>query len=385
MTDQAIHGKAVLGNGFVVRLSFVYGLCDYRSRRDLWKDLIFHTQLASSVPWLILGDFNVSRFPHEQLNGPPRVSKAMSEFNECLKSMEVDDIKSVGRFFTWSNKRVGNFVVNKKLDRVLGNWEWHNHFNHSLAHFHNPGVSDHSLVSVSLSDFRSNGNKPFKFLNFWVKDDRFLDIVRRVWDQRAIDNPLETVLCKLRNLKRELKSVFKKSNPSSKNEAIRVEIKTTQANLLLNPTNVGLLLKEKLLLSKLWKFNEEEESFLKQKSRIMWLRLGDSNNKFFHRSISALHHINHIGRLQKSDGSWACSPAEIEQVAVEHFSGFLGEQGAPGSDSFRRVYSKMLSEDQKALLGRGISDEEIRDAFWALNPEKAPGPDGFNGFFYRAV
>ncbi|GAV67935.1 hypothetical protein CFOL_v3_11438 [Cephalotus follicularis] len=113
MTDQAIHGKAVLSNGFVVRLSFVYGLCDYRSRRDLWKDLIVHAQLASSVPWLILGDFNVSRFPHEHLNGPPRVSKAMSEFNECLKSMEVDDIRSVGRFFTWSNKRVGNFAVNK--------------------------------------------------------------------------------------------------------------------------------------------------------------------------------------------------------------------------------------------------------------------------------
>ncbi|GAV62355.1 hypothetical protein CFOL_v3_05879, partial [Cephalotus follicularis] len=339
MTDQAIHGKAVLGNGF----------------------------------------------PHEQLNGSSRVSKAMSEFNECLKSMEVDDISSVGWFFTWSNKRVGNFAVNKKLDRVLGNWEWHKHFNHNLAPFHNPGVSDHSPFSVALSDFRSSGNRPFKFLNFWVKDDRFLDIVRRVWDQRAIGNPLEAVLCKLRNLKRELKSVFKKSNPSSKMEAIRVEIDTTQANLLLNPADDGLLLKEKLLLSKLWKSKEEEESFLKQKSRITWLRLGDSNNKIFHRSVSALHHRNHIGRLQRSDGSWACSSAEIEQVAVDHFSDFLGEQGASGSDTFQQVYSKMLSEDQKALLGRGISDEEIRDAFWALNPEKASGPDGFNGFFYRAV
>ncbi|GAV87498.1 Exo_endo_phos domain-containing protein, partial [Cephalotus follicularis] len=135
MTDLAIHVKAVLGNGFVVRLSFVYGLCDYRSRRYLWKDLIFNPHLASSVPWLILGDFNASRFPQDQLNGSARLSKAMSKFNECLKSMEVDDIRSVGRFFTWSNKRACNFAVNKELDRVLGNWEWHKHFNDSLAHF----------------------------------------------------------------------------------------------------------------------------------------------------------------------------------------------------------------------------------------------------------
>ncbi|GAV71452.1 LOW QUALITY PROTEIN: Exo_endo_phos domain-containing protein/DUF4283 domain-containing protein, partial [Cephalotus follicularis] len=150
MTDQVIHGKAVLGNGTVVRLSFVYGLCDYRSRKDLWKDLIFNAHTTSLVPWLILGDFNVSRHPQDQLNGPPRISKAMTEFNECLKAMEANDIRSVGRFYTWSNKRADNFAVNKKLDRVLANWEWHNLFSHSLAHFHNPGVSDHSPVTVFI-------------------------------------------------------------------------------------------------------------------------------------------------------------------------------------------------------------------------------------------
>ncbi|GAV62213.1 LOW QUALITY PROTEIN: Exo_endo_phos domain-containing protein/DUF4283 domain-containing protein, partial [Cephalotus follicularis] len=205
MTDQAIHGKAVLSNVTVVRLSFVYCLCDYRSRRDLWKDLIYNSHIAASVPWLILGDFNVSRFPQDQLNGPPRFSKAMSEFNECLKVIEVDDLRSVGHFFTWSNKRAGNFAVNKKLDRALANWHWHNSFSYSMAHFHNPGVSDHSPVTVFLMDRRTSGNRPFKFLNFWAKDARFMGLVHRIWNQRAVGNPLEAVICKLRNLKRELK------------------------------------------------------------------------------------------------------------------------------------------------------------------------------------
>ncbi|GAV70694.1 Exo_endo_phos domain-containing protein [Cephalotus follicularis] len=334
MIDQAIHGKVVLGNETVICLSFVYGLCDYRSRRDLWKDLIFNAHIDSSVPWLILGDFNVSRYPQDQLNGPPRISKAMSEFNECLKAMEVDDIQSVGRFYTWSNKRAGNFTVNKKLDRVLANWEWHNIFSHSLAHFHNSGVSDHSPVTVPLLDHRCSSNKPFKFLNFWVKDARFSGLVRSVWEQRAVGKPLEAVLCKLRNLKRELKSVFNKPNPSPKREALREEIECIQSNLLSNPSNAGLLHQEKLLLSKLWKAKVEEESFLKQKSRISWLRLGDSNTKFFHRTVSALHHRNHIGKLQKSDGSWISSQPEIEQEVVAYFSGLLGEQGPPVSSAF---------------------------------------------------
>ncbi|GAV77269.1 LOW QUALITY PROTEIN: Exo_endo_phos domain-containing protein/DUF4283 domain-containing protein, partial [Cephalotus follicularis] len=205
MTDQAIHGKAVLSNGTVVRFSFVYGLCDYISRRDLWKDLIYNSHITSSVPWLILGDFNVCRFPQDQLNGPPRFSKAMSEFNECLKVIEVDDIHSVGHFFTWSNKRAGNFAVNKKLDRALANWHWHNLFSYSMAHFHNPGVSDHSPVTVFLMDRRTSGNRPFKFLNLWAKDARFTGLVYRIWNQRAVGNLLEAVICKLKNLKRELK------------------------------------------------------------------------------------------------------------------------------------------------------------------------------------
>ncbi|GAV82402.1 hypothetical protein CFOL_v3_25856, partial [Cephalotus follicularis] len=171
-----------------------------------------------------LGDFNVSHHPQDQLNGPPRVTKAMNEFNDYLNAIEVDDIRSVGRFFTWSNKTEGNSAVKKKLDRVLGNWGWHRVFYHSYALFHNPGVLDHSPVSVALSIPWCNGSKPFTFLNFWVKDSQFLGLVKGVWSQRVVGNPLEVVISKLRNLKRELKFTFKKLDPCPKKEAIRAEI-----------------------------------------------------------------------------------------------------------------------------------------------------------------
>ncbi|GAV92478.1 Exo_endo_phos domain-containing protein [Cephalotus follicularis] len=305
MTEQAIHGRAVLGNGAVVHLSFVYGLCDYRNRRDLWKDLIFNYKTIRRAPWLILGDFNVSRYPHDQLNGPSRVTKAMTDFNACLNSIEVDDIKSVGRFFNWTNKRDGRFDVNKKLDRALGNWGWNRGYNHSSAHFHNPGVSDHSPIYVAMNAPWRPCNKPFKFINFWVKEERFMGIVNRIWGQKIYGNPLEVVLSKLRNLKRELKLAFKQPNPKPRKEAIRSQLETLQDRLLLQPTDSELIRQEKALLLKLNKVKSEEESFFRQKSSITWLKLGDSNNKFFHRSVAALHHKSHIGKLQRLDGSWA--------------------------------------------------------------------------------
>ncbi|GAV92352.1 hypothetical protein CFOL_v3_35731 [Cephalotus follicularis] len=231
----------------------------------------------------------------------------MTEFNDCLNSIGVDDIRNVGRFFTWSNKRDAAHVVNKKVDRAVGNWGWHKVYNHSYAQFHNPGVSGHSLVSIALSAPWRNDKKPFKFLNFWTNDSHFLGFVRRVWGQRVVGNPLEVVVSKLRNLKGELKCNFRKSNPSSRKEAIRVEIENTQSKLLHCPSDPELLYQEKNLIARLWKVKAEEESFLKQKSRVNWLKLGDSNNKLFHRAVTSLHHRNHIDRLQKSDGSWACT------------------------------------------------------------------------------
>lgn len=40
-------------------LSIVYASNDHLVRRALWTDLVKVSSHASSVPWLVLGDFNV--------------------------------------------------------------------------------------------------------------------------------------------------------------------------------------------------------------------------------------------------------------------------------------------------------------------------------------
>ncbi|GAV69150.1 hypothetical protein CFOL_v3_12651, partial [Cephalotus follicularis] len=118
---QAIHGKMVF-QGAGIYILFVYGSCDYIERMELWGNLINHSRRYVGKPWVILGNFNVSRWPTKYSGGRPVLSKAMEEFGECIKKREMEDLRQTWLFFSWSNKRAGQGAIAKKIDRVFGNW-----------------------------------------------------------------------------------------------------------------------------------------------------------------------------------------------------------------------------------------------------------------------
>ncbi|GAV93114.1 Exo_endo_phos domain-containing protein, partial [Cephalotus follicularis] len=123
ISHQAIHGRMILQEAEVY-ISVVYGSCDYRERRDLWANLVHLSQRLKSMPWIIVGDFNVSRWPNEHSGDKPVLSKAMTEFGESIRKCELEDLRQSGCFYSWSNKRAGVEAVSKKLDRAMGNWGW---------------------------------------------------------------------------------------------------------------------------------------------------------------------------------------------------------------------------------------------------------------------
>ncbi|GAV92699.1 hypothetical protein CFOL_v3_36077 [Cephalotus follicularis] len=134
----------------------------------------------------------------------------MSEFGDCIRKCEVEDLRQTGCFYTWNNKRAGVEAVSKKLDRALGNWGWFKEFNHVQAFFPTLGVSDHSPCILQLKTSCRSGLRPFKYLNAWASHPEFLDVVRRVWAQPVDGNPLEAVGRKLRMLKQVLKEFHRK-------------------------------------------------------------------------------------------------------------------------------------------------------------------------------
>ncbi|VFQ69832.1 unnamed protein product [Cuscuta campestris] len=45
----------------------------------------------------------------------------------------------------------------------------------------------------------------------------------------------------------------------------------------------------------------------------------------------------------------------------------------------------VITQEDNAKLSKIPTAEEIREAVWSINPNSAPGPDGFNGSFFRAA
>ncbi|XP_074304766.1 uncharacterized protein LOC141639580 [Silene latifolia] len=108
-------------NSFSGNVTFVYGSNDGGTRMQLW-DHLRNSQFTS--PWLILGDFNCVRSVDERISDCHPVLSELDDFNSCLDDASLNDLSTMGCFYTWTNNQ--NPASRKwiKLDRVLCNADW---------------------------------------------------------------------------------------------------------------------------------------------------------------------------------------------------------------------------------------------------------------------
>lgn len=133
-SDQCIHCKVTnLAEKWDGCISVAYGLNCYEGKRALWRDLRRWSSL--DVPWLVLGDFNAVVRRSERSGGALRWPSWKEDFAECLLDAELSDLKFISQFFIWSNRRDSE-PITRKLDRVLVNKCWEDHFAAVEATFH---------------------------------------------------------------------------------------------------------------------------------------------------------------------------------------------------------------------------------------------------------
>lgn len=72
-------------------------------------------------PWVICGDFNITRYPSERANCS-RITRAMAEFSEWINDMELIDPPLFGGSFTW--RRGDNHRSASRIERYLFSHQW---------------------------------------------------------------------------------------------------------------------------------------------------------------------------------------------------------------------------------------------------------------------
>jgi hypothetical protein len=130
----------------------------------------------------------------------------------------------------------------------------------------------------------------------------------------------------------------------------------------------------------------QEEILWRQKSRVQWLKEGEKNTKFFHRTMIHRRHINRITHLEDEQGQLIRDHERIEEELHRYYQTLLTENNEDRAAAISRVTShipKLITPEQNAALNRPISKEEVDKAVKDMPPGKAPGPDGFTTDFFH--
>ena len=194
------------------------------------------------------------------------------------------------------------------------------------------------------------------------------------------------VSTKLKTLKNEIRT-FSRENYSDLEKRVQeahVIVLDCQTKLLLDPT--PSLAEEEAEAQRKWQvLATAEESFLHQRSRVTWLKVGDSSTLFYHRMMSLRKSANHIHfLLDDQDVKWE-NQEDINNICVEYFSNLLGGEVLPKmfvQSDIDLLLPFRCSSTQASALERPFSAVEIKEAFFSLPHNKTCGPDGYSAEFF---
>ena len=380
--------------------SFVYGSNFAAERRALWSEFRDHmdSPIIRTKPWIIFGDFNeiLDLEEHSLIEDHPVVSPGMRDFQEMVNYCSLTDMASHGPLFTWCNKRETG-LISKKLDRVLVNDVWMQTYLSSYSVFEAGGCSDHLRCRINLKSEAEdlvNRRKPFKFVNAITSLGEFRPRVDDFWrEQEPLFMSTSTLFRftkKLKALKPTIRNLAKErmGNLVKKAKEAHDDLCMKQELNLQNPSS-GAMEAEAAAYVRWEKVADLEEKFLKQRSKLHWLDVGDKNNKTFHRAVMIREVQNTIREITRQDGSVTKKAAEIKDEAERFFRVFL--QTIP--DDYEEISIEELqellpfrcSEIEKTQLMSQVTAEEVRKVLFAMPKDKSPGPDGYTSEFYKST
>jgi hypothetical protein len=127
----------------------------------------------------------------------------------------------------------------------------------------------------------------------------------------------------------------------------------------------------------------EQEIKWYQRSKAKHLLEGDANTKYFHLLANERHHKTRIFQLQEGDNIIR-GDNELKKHITSYYKGLFGR---PLENSMWLVESLMddipqVTAEQNRILVEEFTEEEVRNAVFQMEHNKAPGPDDFSMEFY---
>lgn len=255
-------------------------------------------------------------------------------------------------------------------------------------------LSDHKMVTISVNIPATELGRSFwKFNNHLLKDETFLDMVRRKIPEIMDDNQsstasnialLETLLCVLRGHIIQFAS-HKKRKAREEFDKIEQDIAKLENSVDSDPRDIETLLERRDGLI------QETTSKAMFQSRARWRNLAETGTKYFH-GLQKRNRCRNVCKALFVSDKDKQSPKVITNVTDEmleegreFFADLYRQRPAMGvSDSFR-VELPRLSEEDAEICERPIDLQELSLAVFSTRNNTSPGPSGYTGEFFKIL
>jgi exonuclease III len=380
----------IIGSNQEGTITNVYGPQGQQEKIKFMERLARVKSLATTPNWILGGDFNMIMSLEEKTGGSKRLEQDSGKFRTLPEQLKLVDIENNNGTFTWSNRRSGNQHVACRLDRFLVTEELIERDLCMESLILPKAGSDHWPIALQLAIETTPKFKPFRFEKFWLTHPDFQQLAKTWWIQAEVDQG--TKMYRFQQRLKNFKQMLKHWNINTFGDIFQ-SIKDTENKLaeiqrifISGARTAELMKEEEKLQVQLEQRRKQEEILWRQKSRVQWLKEGEKNTKFFHRTMIHRRHINRITHLENEQGNLIREHTQIEEELNRYYQNLLTETKENRNEAITRVTShipSLVTPEQNTALMRQITQEEVDQAAKDMPPGKAPGPDGFTTDFFH--
>lgn len=352
--------------------TFVYGEPALEHRLHLWNKLS-NLGVSRDSTWILSGDFNEIVDNNEKRRGVTRSEKSFVHFRSFITRNGLLDVKHTGNYLSWRGKRHSHFV-RARLDRSLANNSWFEMFPSGRLQYFRFEGSDHRPVLTFLNFCKKK--KLFTLDDRLREKEEIFQLISEIWP-----NPNDrTVANKLASCRRELINWTREQGTISAQLISEAQAKLEMI-LSSDPPDDA----EKYRLNTILEnADKDEETFWKQRSRVLWLQCGDKNTKFFYAITRNRRSINRFTVLEDNNGLPHHREQDFSKIISDYFRDSFASQSQGDFSILEEVLSPCISLEDNNFLTALPSIEEIKQATFDINAGKAPGADGFTSGFFQS-
>eukprot|EP00253_Pinus_taeda_P032275 PITA_32275 len=244
------------------------------------------TSLMNYDNIIIGGDLNFSLGHVESWGNGAQTDPLMEYFEHLMDNNNLMNIDSAKIQPTWQNRRIGEDALAKRLDRFIIKAPLVERLDIIRQWVGSGGISNHFPIYLEIMNSNYKPNSPFKFNSAWLVEEELHKIVMEFEIHCGHDNNFTSTEVIANNLARiKYRTIIwaKEKKKRDEDTILKIDDDILEMEGTSNASYSSLERKEHLInleTKKIRLLRWQEETW-RIKSKVIWLKAGDENLKFF--------------------------------------------------------------------------------------------------------